>query len=66
MDYIKLAGAGVVTLGAATAYYLLQEEEAPQHAMDLDNQTQILSVSYFYLLVLINAVKLFNFASRVH
>jgi len=32
-----------VTLGAATAYYLLQEEEAPQHAMDLDNQTQILS-----------------------
>jgi len=39
MDYLKLAGAGVVTVGAATAYYLLQGPEEPQHQLDLSRQT---------------------------
>ncbi|RUS76771.1 hypothetical protein EGW08_015478 [Elysia chlorotica] len=42
MDYIKLASAGVVTLGAATAYYLLQGPDAPSLPVDLDQQTTIL------------------------
>ncbi|KAK3739239.1 hypothetical protein RRG08_008100 [Elysia crispata] len=42
MDYIKLASAGVVTLGAATAYYLLQGPDAPVFPVDLDQQTKIL------------------------
>ena len=45
MDYIKLASAGVVTLGAATAYYLLQGPDAPALNIDLDRQTTILPVS---------------------
>lgn len=45
MDYLKLVGASVVTVGAATAYYLLQEPEAPELAVDINNQTKILSVS---------------------
>ncbi|XP_055876985.1 long-chain-fatty-acid--CoA ligase 5-like isoform X2 [Biomphalaria glabrata] len=40
MDYIKIASAGLVTVGAATVYYFLQSPETPELAVDLNDQTQ--------------------------
>ncbi|XP_059168578.1 long-chain-fatty-acid--CoA ligase 1-like isoform X2 [Physella acuta] len=45
MDYLKLASAGVVTVGAATVYYLLQGPDPPEFAVDLNHQSEILSTT---------------------
>ncbi|CAL1528256.1 unnamed protein product [Lymnaea stagnalis] len=45
MDYLKLASAGVVTVGAATVYYLLQGPDAPEPAVDLERQTTMLNTT---------------------
>lgn len=52
MDYLKLAGAGVVTVGAAAVYYFLQPPDAPELAVDLRDQSAILSVSLSVLCVM--------------
>jgi long-chain acyl-CoA synthetase len=42
MDYVKLVGAGVVTVGAASVYYWLQGPEERELAVDINNQSGVL------------------------